>query len=107
VRNANVVLFLLRSCFARSIDGVLCAKELSRIVQLDATEALGPRSLQDPAQDEPHLSNPDAGWRQGIASSLIRFFGVFLDFFMMICLTLVGGNISTPGLTAMADFRPS
>ena len=30
-----------------------------------------------------------------------------LDFFMMICLTLVGGHISTPALTAMADFRPS
>jgi hypothetical protein len=85
----------------------LCAKGLSRIAQLDATEALGPQSLQDPAQHKPHFSNQDAAWLQGKSSSLIRFLGVFLGFFMMICLTLVGGDISAPALIAMADFRPS
>ena len=53
--------------------GIVCQGVTSRIAQLDPTEALGPQSLQDPAQHKPHPYNPDAGWCQGRSSSLIRF----------------------------------
>jgi hypothetical protein len=78
VRHATVVLFrLLRSCFARSIDWVSCAKESSRIAQLDATEALGPQSLQDHAQHESHLLTQTQRGVKEYLQVLLGLLGIF------------------------------
>ena len=79
VRHANVVLFrLLRSCFARSIDWVLCAKELRHALpSLMRRKPLDLNPSRTPLNTNLTTLNPDAGWCQGKSSSLIRFFGYF------------------------------